>query len=569
MTKQTGRRRWGVGSILGLVAALVVVLAAGVYAAGYAMAGDKTPRRTSVAGVEIGGLDRAAATARLQEQLAPRASAPMTVVVEGQRFDVAPADAGLGIDYAATVDRAGVGKSWNPSHIWNVLTGGGPLDPVTTTDQTKLDAAARTIAGKVDKQAKDATVEIKGVEIKKTDGEQAVALRQPDVVSGLESAYLKRTEVPAGVVRTDPQVTTAEADQFIDSWAKPTLSSPVKVDTGKGVFEVTPAMIGQATTVTAKDGQLAGQVDPQRLYDNAQPAIKKLDFKKAQNASYKMEGGGLVVVPAVDGAEISKDNFAKVVMPVVSQAQGREAKVELTGAKAKFSTEDAEKQKPKEVIGQFTTYYPHADYRNTNLGLAASRINGNTVAKDEKFSLDAALGSRESGYVDGWVVAGAKLKKENAGGISQSATTLYNAAWFAGLDILEHQPHTMYFDRYPAGRESTIYSGSIDVLIKNDSDNAIYIEASRAPSSGSSKGSITVKIWGTKKYDVESPDPVKSNFYTGTTINDPSPDCHAQAASPGFTASYYRILKQNGAVVRRDNESWKYAATDEIKCTKG
>lgn len=567
MTKQSGRR-WGVGRILGVVAALLVVVAAGVYVSGYAMAGDKTPRRTTVAGVEIGGLDRAAATAKLQEQLAQRASAPMTVVVEGQRHDVNPADAGLGIDYAATVDRAGVGKSWNPSHIWNVLTGGGPIDPVTTTDRDKLQATAQAIAGQVDKQAKDATVEIKGVEVKKTDGEQAVALRQPDVVTGLESAYLKRTEVPAGVVRSDPQITTAEADQFVASWVRPTLSAPVKVDTGKGVFDVTPTMIGQAAMVTVKEGQLQGQVDAQRLFDNAQPAIKKLDFKKAQDASYKMEGGGLVVVPAVDGAEITKDNFTKLVMPVVSQAEGRDVKVELTGAKAKFSTEDAEKQKPKQVIGEFTTYYPHADYRNTNLGLAASRINGNTVPNDGKFSLDKALGSRSSGYVDGWVIQGGKLTEENAGGISQSATTLYNAAWFAGLDIVEHQPHTMYFDRYPAGRESTIYSGSIDVLIHNDSDNAIYLEASRSPSSGTTKGSITVKVWGTKKYDVESPEPTKSNFYTGSTINDPSPTCHAQAASPGFTASYYRILKQNGAVVRRDNESWKYAATDEIKCTK-
>ncbi|GAB3698755.1 VanW family protein [Mariniluteicoccus flavus] len=568
MNKKTGRR-WGAGRILGVLAGLLVLIAGGVYAAGYAMAGETLPRKSTVAGVEIGGLNHAEAVAKLKEQFAQRANAPMTIVVEGQRHDVVPASAGLAVDYDATVEQAGAGKSWKPSHIWNVLTGGGPMDPVTRVDRAALARAAQGVAAQVDKPAKDATVAIAGVEIKRTDGEQAVALRQPDVTTGLESAYLKRTEVPAGVQRTDPQITNAEADQVIETFAKPTLSGPVKLDTGRGVFEVSPAMIGSAATITPTDGKLVGAVNPDKLYEASKPALKKLDLKGAKDATYKREGNGFVVVPAVDGAEVSKENFTKVVMPVVSQAQGREVKVELTGAKAKFSTEEAEKQKPKEVIGEFTTSYPHADYRNTNLGIAASRINGNTIAKDEKFSLDAALGSRSSsGYVDGWVVAGSKLKKENAGGVSQSATTLYNAAWFAGLKILEHQPHTMYFDRYPAGRESTIYSGSIDVLIQNDSDAPIYLEAVRSPSSGGGKGSITVKIWGTKKWDIESPEPTKSNFYNGKSVTDDAPDCNPQSASPGFTASYYRIFKQNGAVVKREDKSWKYSATDEIKCVK-
>lgn len=569
MQKKKGRRP-GVGRVLGMLAVLLVVLVGGAYAAGYALAGEKLPRRTTVAGIEVGGLDRQAAVDRLREQLGPRANAPLTVVVEGQRHEVVPDQAGLSVDYERTIEQAGAGKSWKPTHIWSVLTGGRPVDPVVVVDQPALDRTTQEIARAVDRPAKDATVAVRGVEIARTDGEQAVTLRQPDVATGLESAYLKRSEVPVPVTRTDPQITTAEADEVVEKWVKPTLSGPVKIDTGRGVFEVTPAMIGSATSVAARDGKLAGEVNVDKLYEAAKPAVKKLDLKAAKDASYKMDGGHLVVVPAVDGSEVPKEGFGKAVLPVLTQTEGREAKVELAGAKAKFSTEDAEKQMPKQVIGEFTTSFPHADYRNTNLGIAASRINGNTVPKDAKFSLDAALGSRtSSGYVDGWVVAGSKLKKENAGGVSQSATTLYNAAWFAGLNILEHQPHTLYFDRYPAGRESTIYSGSIDVLLLNDSDNAIYLEASRAPSSPNGKGSITVKIWGTKKWDIESPDPVKSNFYNGKTITDDSADCAPQAASPGFTATYYRLFKQNGAVVRRQDEKWQYDATDEIRCTKG
>ena len=42
------------------------------------------------------------------------------------------------------------------------------------------------------------------------------------------------------------------------------------------------------------------------------------------------------------------------------------------------------------------------------------------------------------------------------GGISQFATTLFNAAFFAGLDIPEYQSHSIYITRYPYGREATL-----------------------------------------------------------------------------------------------------------------
>ena len=169
----------------------------------------------------------------------------------------------------------------------------------------------------------------------------------------------------------------------------------------------------------------------------------------------------------------------------------------------------AEAQKPKEVIGEFTTYYPNAAYRNTNLTLAASKINGTTVPAGDVFSLDKALGPRTAaaGYVDGGVGSGSRLKRENAGGISQSATTVFNAGWFAGLEDVEHQPHSMYIDRYPAGREATIYSGHIDVKFRNTTDNAIYLQSYTSKSSPGTRGSITVRNWGTKKWDIETPEP--------------------------------------------------------------
>lgn len=69
-----------------------------------------------------------------------------------------------------------------------------------------------------------------------------------------------------------------------------------------------------------------------------------------------------------------------------------------------------------------------------------------------------------------------------------------------------------------------------------------------------------------KQWEIVSPEPTKSGFYDGTTIKETSDECEPQSPSPGFTASYYRIFKQNGTEIRREDKSWKYSATDKVEC---
>ncbi|NLT29224.1 MAG: VanW family protein, partial [Propionibacterium sp.] len=172
-----------------------------------------------------------------------------------------------------------------------------------------------------------------------------------------------------------------------------------------------------------------------------------------------------------------------------------------------------------------------------------------------------------NGFVDGYVIQGGVLKKESGGGVSQGATTIFNAAFFAGLEDVEHHPHTLYFDRYPAGREATVYYGSLDLRFKNDTDHGVIVTASRSSSSPGSRGSLTVSIWGTSPWDeIRSPEPTKSGFYSGTTRTRSGPDCEYQAPIQGFTASYYRAFIKDGKEAKRENFSHTYHAGDEIRC---
>ena len=111
-----------------------------------------------------------------------------------------------------------------------------------------------------------------------------------------------------------------------------------------------------------------------------------------------------------------------------------------------------------EQVSTFTTYYPYAEYRNINIGRAAEIIDGTVLEPGETFSLNGTVGerTRANGFTEGFIISDGIFKEDFGGGVSQVATTTFNAAYFAGLKDVEHKPHSFYFDRYPVGREATV-----------------------------------------------------------------------------------------------------------------
>lgn len=564
---QPRRRLWPYG-----VAAAALVLVAGAYAVGYVMAGDVVPRDSVVAGVPIGGLSREAATVKLTESLGPKAAAPITVNAAGKTGTIQPAQAGLAVDIPATVEASGVGRSWAPSHIWRVMTGGGTVDPVVRVDRTKLDAAVTTLASTINAKATDATLAYKGLVPTLTPGVTGVALDVPATADAVRAGYLATTTVAGKAAVTEPAVTTAEAQSVLDAYAKPAVSGPIALDTGKGVVTITPEQIAAATTFPAQNDTIAGATDVKALYAAAQPAIKALNFGAPKDATIALGPAGTpVITPSTDGLTLSEDEFVKAATPLITAAApNRTGKPTLTAEKPAFTTEAAEAMGVKEVIGEFTTYFPHSSYRNNNIGRAAASINNTFVKPGETFSLNQVLGERTkaNGYVEGYAIVGGRMVLEYGGGVSQSATTTFNAIFFAGLKDVTHTPHMFYLSRYPAGREATVYWGSIDLKFANDSKYGVLMQAYIKPSTSSSQGSITVKVWSTKTYEkVVSSELRRSNYTTGgtrTVTGDPR--CSPQSKGQGFDVNYERIFYQNGQVARTEKFFHRYSAQDEIIC---
>ena len=152
------------------------------------------------------------------------------------------------------------------------------------------------------------------------------------------------------------------------------------------------------------------------------------------------------------------------------------------------------------LLGQFTTYHNCCENRVVNIQLMADTIHGHVVLPGEVFSVNATVGQRTAakGYLPAGAIIGAyvqccDLPDNMGGGTSQFGTTIYNAGFFAGLEDVEHRPHSLDFDRYPDGREATMGWPHPDVAFRNDTGRPVIITTHHSGFYGTS---ITVRIWG-------------------------------------------------------------------------
>lgn len=572
-TERPRRRRRG-GPVTGLLVALigVLVLLLGTYGVGYVMAGDQTPRDARVAGIPIGGMTAAEAEAVLERELGPRANAPITLQIDGKSHEVEPADMGLGVDYAATVEQSGVGRNADPRHIWKVLAGGGDLDPVITVDEDKLNAFVAELADRTAREAVDAKVAIEKGKVAYTEPVSARALDVETTTQLIRDSYLVRTSIALPVKLTEPEITDADAADA-KSVAEQVVAAPIvlKVD-GAGEYTIPVDTLAEAYSFPVKDGKVVAELDEKKLYELNKKGLDKLSTAEPRDARVEIRNGEPHVVPAKDGNRVDQEVLIKALEKALAkEGEKRVVEVEPNGEKAEYTTEEAKKAGVKEVVSEFRSAFPYAEYRNVNLSVVARMINNTYLKPGDQFSLNGQIGPRsyDQGFIDGYFIEGGILKKGLAGGISQSATTVFNAAFFAGVQLDQWQPHTLYFSRYPAGRESTVYYPTIDVKFTNDTPYGMVVQAWVDKASPGTMGAITVRIWSTKYYEVETGEPKKTGFYSGTTRWVDDPKCEYQAPIKGFTASYYRIVRKlDGTVAKNENYSWKYSAGDEIKCGK-
>lgn len=571
MKKPSTARESAGGKVVVLLLGGLLLLVAGAYAAAYYMAGDKLPRGTTVAGVEIGGQTPAEAEETLTAELADRVDRPIPVTVDGQSVTVDPTDAGLAVDVAATVAEAGGEQSWAPGHLWDYWTGGGDEEPVVTVDEPAFQAALDGLADSVGTPATDGAVSFKRGQVVTTDPAPGEGFDPDATRTALLDSYLSEDDEVAELetVEVQPDIDQADVQAALDTFANPAMSGPVTLVFGDSPVQLQPRDFSAALGMKAEGGALVPDLDTDKLAELVADGVGEEDA--AVDATVALVNGKPKVIPAKPGVTFDPEAVSSAFLQLVaSEGEKRELEVEATVAEPEFTTADAKALQIKERVSTFTTYYPYAEYRNVNIGRAAELIDGTVLKPGETFSLNDIVGERtvENGFTTGFIISNGLFKEDLGGGVSQMATTTFNAMYFAGLKDIEHKPHSVYIDRYPEGREATVAWGAVDLRFQNDTDYGVLVHATVKPGSGSSQGVVTVSMYSTKTWDITSKTSGRYNFRSPKTQTQNTSDCVPNTGYDGFDVDVTRFFHQPGsdAVEKTEKFHTSYIASDTVIC---
>ena len=226
-----------------------------------------------------------------------------------------------------------------------------------------------------------------------------------------------------------------------------------------------------------------------------------------------------------------------------------------------------------ELVSRFRTFYPPGQPRVINIRRAAQILDRTVLQPGERFSMNQALGkrTRARGFVGAPSISGPIHIDSVGGGVSQVATTLYNAAFFAGLRVIAHTPHSFYISRYPKGREATISWGGPELVFQNDWNAPLLMRLKTTPTS--------ITIWFYSQVlgrRVSTFNGAPHGFVRPTTVYvkdatlPPGTRRVLQSAgASGFSITYTRRVYEYDSVRRDERYSWTYSPENEVIAIAG
>lgn len=493
-------RRSGVQFLVAFLAGLLAVLAlgaGGLYAYDRQYEGRVLPG-VRVGGVDLSGLDPAAARATLDSAFGGFSQGELVLGSGDRRTVISFADVGRRLDTAGLVSEAvEAGREAGPFGQAQTALRGVSIEPRVVFDVEALQQRIEAAAAKLDRKPKDAFVTVTEKGITVTEGvDGAKADREAALIEAV--AALSRLDAPSRmtvdirVAPVEPWVTTAEAEA--GKAAGDRVASDIDITVGDEVFtikastirtwlRVTPTVEGRpvpvlnvtAPTATIKEIAAKVKIDPRNASFLVGADNKVTGVTAARNGRAMSVGA---TMQRLTSALIARGADQPGGAPVV-EASVRTVEPTLT-------TAEAEKAAPlMKRISTWTTYFPISEKNGfgANIWIPTLDIDGYVVGPGEWFDFWKAVGpiTRERGYRDGGAIINGRTEPQGAlaGGICSTSTTLFNAALRAGFEMGDRRNHYYYIDRYPLGLDATVFksgSGQVQTMSwRNDTQYPVLI----------------------------------------------------------------------------------------------
>ncbi len=538
------KRRGFAGPII-IICALVAVLVA----ADFWLNSGKVHRGVEVGNVSLGGMEPAEARGVVRE----RALGPLQEVelTGPERFSRSAEELGMNFHVGATVDKAyAVGREGNVlERLGERLRAAFPgitIDPNIDYRSERVRAEVEEIAGQVNTPPRDATVEVVGSEVEVGGSREGYRLNLDDTMASVDGAIDGMTgEARLRGEVLGPQITTAEAETSAEK-AQSAVAQQLVFEHEDKNWTVSPADVGASLDVAPNDGKISVNLNRDRMSDRLAAVYSDLTVKP-KSASYDFDdSGNVVVLPSREGRTIEWENLLDSVENNIFEGK-REYQVNTTVEKPEYTTAGLEAKKPTELIGSYRTNYTattdQGAERVANLETAANAVSGQFVAPGETFSILDYVTDLD--YEQAHVIVDGAETTADGGGLCQVTSTLYNAALYAGMEVIERHPHASQLPYIRPGMDATVWYGDtrteaddLDMKFQNTSEGYVLIQETV-----SDDGYIYASIYGV-------PDNIE--------VEMSSEDVWINEDASEWTTSYTR--SEDGKVVYEDSWNTDYDA---------
>jgi vancomycin resistance protein YoaR len=271
-------------------------------------------------------------------------------------------------------------------------------------------------------------------------------------------------------------------------------SKPLPVQIGDKSTKLSSKQLRSLVSPQIINGRVKLTLDPKKALKVVTTAIGSVGTQP-QDARLKVNDDGTVsAVPSQVGQVCCEADAIDRLDEALASGSGKSVELKLKTVEPKISTEKITQLGVKELISTFTTKHPPGEDRVKNIHHIADLIQGYVILPGETFSVNALIGPRTAanGFVKAHVIEDGVFAENFGGGISQFATTTFNTAFFAGLDLVEYQSHSLYISRYPYGREATLSFPAPDLKVHNNTPYGILVWPTYTDRS------LTVSFYSTK-----------------------------------------------------------------------
>jgi vancomycin resistance protein YoaR len=272
------------------------------------------------------------------------------------------------------------------------------------------------------------------------------------------------------------------------------VSGPVKLVRGSAATEITAPQLARMLELPHGGTAEIGLGGPA-----ATRYFKRLDRKlarPARDAGFAVHGSHVTIVPAQTGVAIDVPRTTASVLAAAGRRTHRVARISEAVVQPSRTTAAAKAMGISGLVSSYETFFGGIPNRIHNVELVSHLVDNKLIAPGATFSFNGTTGARtaEKGFLTAPVIINGELQTGLGGGVCQVSTTVFNAAYEAGLPITARTNHALYISHYPLGRDATVDYPDVDLKFVNDTPHWLLLRTFVTSSS------LSVNLYGTPQH---------------------------------------------------------------------